>query len=274
MRKIIFLIACSFAFLHNFAAPAHEQLLKNKFGSQIYNAIGKLIWRNECANSKEKLTWWNQGEEFASLGIGHFIWYPAHEKKIFTQSFPELLAYLHKNNISIPAWLGAAPNFASCPWKTRDEFFTAFNHRTMHELRALLAATIDLQAQFIVLQTEKKLNTITAQRNTKNKSHVRSLIKKMQQSPNGLYALIDYINFKGEGTNPLERYQGQGWGLLQVLENVHGTHTNTSIVHDFVESAQKILTQRVQNSPAKRNEKKFLAGWLNRIATYAQPLKA
>ena len=37
-------------------------------------------------------------------------------------------------------------------------------------------------------------------------------------TPAGVYALVDYVNFKGEGTAPAERYHGEGWGLLQVLD--------------------------------------------------------
>ena len=29
--------------------------------------------------------------------------------------------------------------------------------------------------------------------------------------------MIDYVNFKGDGLKPTERYKGEGWGLLQVL---------------------------------------------------------
>lgn len=32
------------------------------------------IWRNESGRDVTKLVWWNRGEHFASLGIGHFIW--------------------------------------------------------------------------------------------------------------------------------------------------------------------------------------------------------
>ena len=51
-----------------------------------------------------------------------------------------------------------------------------------------------------------------------NKENVKKQFYRVANSPNGLYPLIDYVNFKGEGTNPKERYTGQGWGLLQVLE--------------------------------------------------------
>ena len=41
------------------------------------DAVGRRVWQNECAGTRDGLTSWNEGEGFASLGIGHFIWYPA-----------------------------------------------------------------------------------------------------------------------------------------------------------------------------------------------------
>ena len=38
--------------------------------------VGRKIWQNECDGSVAGLTSWNAGENFASLGIGHFICYP------------------------------------------------------------------------------------------------------------------------------------------------------------------------------------------------------
>ncbi len=35
--------------------------------------IGHHIFFNECSGKVEKLVWWNERENFASLGIGHFI---------------------------------------------------------------------------------------------------------------------------------------------------------------------------------------------------------
>ena len=40
-------------------------------------AIGSKIWQNECGGTVSGLTSWNAGEDFPSLGIGHFIWYVA-----------------------------------------------------------------------------------------------------------------------------------------------------------------------------------------------------
>src|SRR6266404_3179051 len=55
--------------------------------------IGKKIWRNECGGSVAGLTSWNSGENFASLGIGHFIWYPKGVRGPFDESFPKLVEF-------------------------------------------------------------------------------------------------------------------------------------------------------------------------------------
>ncbi len=84
--------------------------------------------------------------------------------------------------------------------------------------------------------------------------------------PYGLYALIDYVHFKGEGINPAERYNGQGWGLLQVLQGMPEKLSDP--LDEFVVSAQVTLARRVANAPAERLEQRWLAGWNNRLATY------
>ena len=59
--------------------------------------LGRRIWRNECRGTYSGLTSWNRGEEFASLGIGHFIWYPEGRQGPFRESFPMLLSYLRRH---------------------------------------------------------------------------------------------------------------------------------------------------------------------------------
>jgi hypothetical protein len=80
--------------------------------------------------------------------------------------------------------------------------------------------------------------------------------------------LIDYVNFKGEGTNPAERYKGEGWGLLQVLAGMQGTGAGAP--KEFGTSAAAVLTRRVQNSPPARNEQRWLPGWKNRVRAYSE----
>jgi hypothetical protein len=78
------------------------------------------------------------------------------------------------------------------------------------------------------------------------------------------------VNFKGEGVLATERYAGEGWGLLQVLEGMSQEGNGRAAVKSFAESARKVLTRRVRNSPPERHESRWLPGWLARINTYAQ----
>jgi hypothetical protein len=89
----------------------------------------------------------------------------------------------------------------------------------------------------------------------------------LSTTPEGMFCLIDYVNFKGEGTNPKERYRGQGWGLMQVLEDMRGG-TPTA----FAEASKRVLSRRVANSPPERGEQRWLAGWHNRCEAYKRPL--
>ena len=79
---------------------------------------------------------------------------------------------------------------------------------------------------------------------------------------------MDYVNFKGEGTNPSERYKGEGWGLLQVLGGMHGSGPGAA--HEFGVSAAEVLTRRVRNSPPERKEERWLEGWKSRVRAYGK----
>src|SRR5271154_4776659 len=67
--------------------------------------IGERIWKNECAGKVDGLTHWKKGENFASFGIGHFIWYSQGQKERFTETFPALLTFLQQKGASLPVWL-------------------------------------------------------------------------------------------------------------------------------------------------------------------------
>lgn len=92
---------------------------------------------------------------------------------------------------------------------------------------------------------------------------------RVANSNRGMYALIDYVNFKGEGTLPTERYHDQGWGLRQVLLGMHGEGSKNAL-KDFMDSAAKVLAKRVANAPKDRHEEQWLPGWMNRLHTYLQ----
>jgi hypothetical protein len=241
-----------------------------KISASEARAIGKKIWHNEAGDSQEKLTWWGVSENFASLGIGHFIWYPAGEPVTFTQTFPHLLLFMQKNGAQLPDWLTKNP-LQPCPWKKREQFFADLHSPRLNELRTFLVQTIDLQVRFIVQRLENLFPALLATVEPAQQKHLKTQFYRIAKSPNGLYALIDYLNFKGEGTNKKEEYANQGWGLKHVLLSLHGTDTGPQAVREFAAVAKALLTTRVAHAPTERGEQRFLPGWKKRINTYTTP---
>jgi hypothetical protein len=228
--------------------------------------IGKKIWQNECNGTIAGLTSWNAGEDFASLGIGHFIWYPKDRRGPFEESFPKLVSFISKRGAKLPALLlgtGEKP----CPWNSRTEFLRALHSTEMNHLRNFLADTIDLQAEFLIARLESALPKMLAEAAPSDRANVQEQFERLTRTSQGCYALVDYVNFKGEGVLHTERYQGRGWGLLQVLEAMHGT-SGAGAVDEFAREARAVLTQRVQNSPADRHESRWLSGWIRRLNSY------
>lgn len=252
------------AFVLAFASPAPAA---GGSGIKISDAeadrIGRMIWRNECAGTRDGLTSWNKGEDFASLGIGHFIWYPEGRRGPFKESFPALKDYLRSQGVKLPAWLAAT---GACPWPDRAAFMADFRSPRMEELRSLLASTVGEQARFAALRLEAALPKMLEAAPAGEREKIRRNFYRVANSPGGLYALMDYVNFKGEGISPTERYQGEGWGLLQVLA---GMSPGGSPTKAFAESADRVLTRRIELSPPDRGERRWLVGWRNRLATYA-----
>lgn len=229
--------------------------------------IGKRIWQNECNGTVAGLTSWNEGENFASLGIGHFIWYPQGARGPFEESFPTFVGFVAERGVKLPKVLRAK---GDCPWNSRAEFNQATQTERMKELRQFLANSVDLQAEFLVKRLQQALPKMLAEAPASKRAHVQQQLDRVASSPMGCYALVDYVNFKGEGVLATERYAGEGWGLLQVLEAMSQENTGREAVKSFAESAKKVLTNRVRNSPSERNESRWLPGWLNRISTYVQ----
>ncbi len=229
--------------------------------------IGKLIWRNEAGGKVTLLTHWNEGEAFASLGIGHFIWYPAGARGPFVESFPPMLAFLAASGVRVPSWARGA-----CPWPDRASFYKDFRSRRMRRLRSLLAATVSLQAEFAAQRLEQALPKILEAAAPGERANLRGQFERLAQTPGGFYPLVDYVNFKGEGTAAAERYQGEGWGLLQVLEGMSGASPGQAALDEFADSARRVLTRRVLLSPPERRESRWLEGWLSRVETYRRPL--
>jgi hypothetical protein len=229
--------------------------------------IGKKIWQNECNGTISGLTAWNQGEDFASLGIGHFIWYPKGRRGPFEESFPKVVSFISKRGAKLPTLLLRGIE-QPCPWNSRAEFLRAQHTVEMNQLRQFLVDTIDLQAEFLIARLESALPKMLAEAAPADRANVQQQFERLARTPHGCYALVDYVNFKGEGVLHTERYQGQGWGLLQVLESMHGA-SDAGAVDDFSSAAKAILTRRVHNAPAQRHESRWLTGWIRRVNSYS-----
>ena len=227
--------------------------------------IGQQIFNNECAARIACLSSWNAAEPFPSLGIGHFIWYRKDQHDIFEESFPALIRYLESQGIEIPAWIIAAEYDA--PWESRQAFLDQQQAPDLTQLRELLASTMTEQTEFIIQRFEASLNKLLAVSAADESETITRNFFAVANAhpPYGLYALIDYVNFKGEGIVATERYANQGWGLLQVLQ---GMSEQTPPLEAFVDSARRTLQTRVDNSPAIRNEAQWLPGWNKRLDTY------
>jgi hypothetical protein len=136
----------------------------------------------------------------------------------------------------------------------------------MKELRAFLADTVDLQAEFLAQRLQEALPKMLAEASPDTRGRVEKQFRRVATSSKGRYALIDYVNFKGEGVLHTERYKGQGWGLLQVLQEMpEGEGAGAA---DFSRAAAAVLKRRVANSPPGRGESRWLGGWLNRVNGY------
>ena len=227
--------------------------------------IGHRIWQNECGGTVEGLTSWNAGENFASLGIGHFIWYPKGVNGPFEESFPQLVAWLRAHDVILPKWLLQTER---CPWPDKKSFEADYNGARQKELRALLRKNLREQVRFIIQRLQNSMPKFREAAG-KQAAHVEKNIALLQKTAAGNFALIDYINFKGDGINPKERYQGEGWGVLQVLIEMKAENA-ASAPAAFAEASKRVLARRVANSSPERGEKRWLDGWKNRCERYRE----
>ena len=253
LAAVAIFVSCSFVTAAISLSPAETR------------RIGKRIWENECNGTIEGLTSWNAGENFASLGIGHFIWYPKGGRGPFEESFPKFVDFAAEHGSKLPEVLLAKDG---CPWNSRAEFNQASQTRRMKELRHFLADTVNLQAEFLVQRLQHALPKMLAEGGSTNAAQIQQRFDRVAGSAMGCYALVDYVNFKGEGVLATERYAGQGWGLLQVLQGMTQETTGRDAVKSFADSAKTVLKNRVRNSPPERHEARWLPGWLKRIDTY------
>ncbi|MCQ2365087.1 MAG: hypothetical protein MJ051_06000 [Akkermansia sp.] len=241
------------------SAASHRAQSHAAASPAYLDTLGRRIWANECAGSVQGLVSWNAGEAFPSLGIGHFIWFPAGVHEAFEESFPHFVAYARRRGVQVPAFFNGP-----APWPNKAAFLADRSGRA-DAMRRWLAAHVSLQTEFIVARSRASLPAMM--RASRTPQAVQQRYAALAATPQGMYCLVDYVNFKGEGVKPEERYNGYGWGLLQVLESMRATSAAAAPA-EFSRAASAVLTRRVQNAPAVRGEQRWLQGWLNRCRTY------
>ena len=250
--------------------PASDLKLTDTQAGQI----ARKIWQNEGNSQWRQLVWWNKGEEFASCGIGHFIWYTADKPMWFKESFPPMLRFLITHGAKPPKWLTPKTH---CIWNSYEAWRRAKkqNSPKMRELTDFLDRTKGLQARFMLRRLNDSFPKILAyarrhgQGKIVEKNYRRLLYRKDGSvDPQGAYILIDYINFKGDGITDSERYQGKGWGLYQVLNRMDLRDPDPH--HAFAVAARKVLVRLIRIAPPERRLWRFKKGWFSRIDTYLE----
>lgn len=232
--------------------------------------IGIKIWQNQCGiwdrpgkvthDMKQGITSWE--DDYAMIGIGQCIWYPADETKNFQEDWPRVAQALKDKGYPIEDWM-----LGACPWNNSEDFFADFNGDRLKSLRKVLAkkALIIEQARCIATRLDESLSKIEAAIDEESgiTEGEKTALKQMMNEnfykaatdhyPRGLYALMDYVHFKGEGVLPTETINGVGWGLRQALEQMDGkAMTKKGAVAAFVDAAKNIYPDPDQSYAEQR----------------------
>ena len=238
--------------------------------------IGIKVWQNECDiwgrpgkvthDMKKGIASWEA--DYALIGIGQCIWYPADENKNFQEDWPRVAQALKDKGYPIEDWM-----LGACPWNNSEEFFADFNGDRLRSLRKMLAkkALIIEQTRCIATRLDESLDKMKAaiDRESCITDEEKTVLKQMLSDhfyqvatdhyPRGLYALMDYVHFKGEGVLPTETINGVGWGLRQLLEEMHeNTVAKKGPVAAFVDAAIAMFPSRKTNEYFKDRMETYL----------------
>ena len=179
--------------------------------------IGKRIWKNESGGTISGLTAWNAGEQFASLGIAHFIWYPAGQRGPFEESFPKLADYLASQGVQVPAWL-----HGSCPWQSKSQFTADFQSARMLQLRNLLKDTIGWQARFAALRMERALPKMLSAAPAAERDRIQRQLLPSRARATGTLCVDGLCQLQGRGCQSERALSWAGMGTASGARNNAG----------------------------------------------------
>lgn len=152
------------AALTAFSAAAQEKLSQPHrlaISDETATRVANQIWLNETGGNPDGIVAWNSGEAFLSLGIGHFIWFPAGKPAPFVETFPRLVAFMRQQKVPLPDWLDKSP-LPHCPWQSRAEFLQDKTSLRYRQIRQFVDETRVVQVRFLVVRTEAAIDAILA----------------------------------------------------------------------------------------------------------------
>jgi hypothetical protein len=167
-------------------------------------------------------------------------------------------------------WQKDSGKLAGAPWSDQMAFRNNTASEEVETLRQFLYQTRGLQVRYILDRARASMNDVIAAAPPSQASRIRERLWQLSRTPGGVYALMDYVNFKGEGLSETERYKGEGWGLLQVLLAMDHSPGLTAL-EQFRHAAGRVLTRRAQMAEADIERDQWLPGWLRRLDTYREP---
>lgn len=245
-------------------------------------SLGFRMWKNYAGGTLEGLTKWdesNADHQFMYLGIASNIWLPEGSSSIFQADWPVVAQRLKDLGCKIKPWM-----LEDCPWSSKEEFDADFDSKKMTWLRTHLSKKklVWAQAFYIAERLQRSmdpnspdslLNGLTADQSALVQKNFNLVVH--CTNPSGIYALIDYVNFKGEGRlDGAEKFNGQSWGLLQVLLNMQTPEEgadDATIINAFFESAKVTLNNRIINQKIQdpnSNEQQYWNMWVAHLSDY------
>jgi hypothetical protein len=239
----------------NTKSPSNDSLHLSAEETKAFKCFSS---KHEFDGNKENLVQWNADEKFLSLGLGHYIWYPSKSEKHAVESFPALIKFICKNNYKgkLPKILNYNSNrneMGDNPWHSKDDFTKAIAEKK--ELVDFLS-TDEMMAQQVAFQYDRLSKAIESY-----PENLKTFAKEKLKDSSTKLAMLDYVNFKGEGTSENEVVTVDGeklhYGLKQVLEEWKA-HPNSN----FSTSAKSVLARRAKTNP------QFMDGWNKRLDAY------
>ena len=269
------------------------------------------IAKKEFGGDWSKSVDWNPEEDFPSLGLGHYLWFPEGSKAPFNESFKDFIRFAYERDqkddlgLKFPEVLKLNNGeIAPAPWSTRDAFLKAKKSGALEELVSFisnekvrklqleyqLSHAKDVAEKAIVYNGEagdQKALSTTEERG--------AFLRELLQHPEGVALLVHYPTFKGDGFSPKERYASgdgnKGWGFFQVLDQAVKLPDSDPRVKQYRQSysaktpsiakirvaAESLLKDRAFNDKTTLNvgvdtRKTYIKSWNSALSVYGNIL--